>query len=63
MRGDVAWFDESLRSAKLGACRGSGVLLRGGEGWRIAQYNLMMAIPNHAALEAAALAGCRDTVE
>ena len=32
MRGDVAWFDESLRSAKLGACRGSGVLLRGGEG-------------------------------
>jgi hypothetical protein len=35
------------------------VLLRGGEGsagWRIAQYNLMMAIPNHAALAAAALA-------
>lgn len=59
VRGDVAWFDESLRSAKLGACRGSGVLLRGGEGsagWRIAQYNLMMAIPNHAALAAAALA-------
>ena len=24
VRGDVAWFDESLRSAKLGACRGSG---------------------------------------
>ena len=63
VRGDVAWFDESLRSAKLGACRGSGVLLRGGEGWRIAQYNLMMAIPNHAALEVAALAGRRDTVE
>ena len=70
MRGDVAWFDESLRSAKLGACRGSGVLLRGGEGgedgegavggWRVAQYNLMMAIPNHAALEAAALAERRE---
>ena len=25
-------------------------------GWRVAQYNLMMAIPNHAALAAAALA-------
>ena len=76
MRGDVAWFDESLRSVKLGACRGSGVLLRGGEageageggeggegavgGWRVAQYNLMMAIPNHAALEAAALAERRE---
>jgi hypothetical protein len=39
------------------------VLLRGGEGaagWRIAQYNLMMAIPNHAALEAAALAERRE---
>jgi hypothetical protein len=63
VRGDVAWFDESLRSTKLGACRGSGVLLRGGEGaagWRIAQYNLMMAIPNHAALEAAALAERRE---
>ena len=35
------------------------MLPRGGEGaagWRVAQYNLMMAIPNHAALAAAALA-------
>ena len=45
-------------------CRGTGVLFRVigpppeyTATWRIAQYNLQLAIPNHAALEAAALAG------
>ena len=48
---------EALRNAKLGACRGSGVLLREGKaGWRVAQYNLQMAIPNGVALDVAALA-------
>ena len=53
---DVAWFDERLHNAKLGACRGSGVLVRyGASSWRIAQYNLLMAIPNEKALDVAAL--------
>lgn len=59
VKGKVAWFDESLHNAKLGACRGSGVLLREGKGpthrWKIAQYNLLMAIPNDVALDVAAL--------
>ena len=64
--GDVAWFDESLENAKLGECRGSGVLLRDSSSsrkkgtWLVAQYNLMMAVPNDVALEVAALAGRRD---
>jgi hypothetical protein len=42
----VAWFDELLENAHLGTCRGSGVLVRIGETWRIAQYNLSIPIPN-----------------
>jgi|EP00908_Phaeocystis_cordata_P025534 ketosteroid isomerase-like protein len=58
VQGNVAWFDEALRKAGLGACRGTGVLVREAEGgaWRVAQYNLQMAIPNAIAMEAAALA-------
>lgn len=55
--GTTAWFDERLRNDKYGECRGSGVLVMseggGGEcgggdggGWRIAQYNLTVPIPN-----------------
>lgn len=43
--GDIAWFDESLSHEQLGQCRGSGVLRRGVDGWRIAQYNLSIPIP------------------
>lgn len=42
----VAWFDETLDNDKLGLCRGSGVLLRQDGGWKIAQYNLSMPVPN-----------------
>lgn len=47
-RGDVAWFDEDLDSAGLGAVRGSGVLVRDPRSgsWKIAQYNLSVPIPN-----------------
>ncbi len=44
--GQTAWFDESLENAILGACRGSGVLVRTGDGWKVAQYNLSVPIPN-----------------
>ena len=43
--GNVAWFDELLES-RLGPCRGSGVLLRSGATFQIAQYNLTLTIPN-----------------
>ena len=49
--GDVAWFDELLDNAKYGTCRGSGVLRKIGETWKIAQYNLAFAIPNERAEE------------
>ena len=42
----VAWFDEALETPNLGPCRGSGVLVRAGDTWKIAQYNLSIPIPN-----------------
>ena len=44
--GDIAWFDELLKNDTLGTCRGSGVLVKSAGGWRIAQYNLSVPIPN-----------------
>ena len=49
--GAVAWFDEILWNDRYGTCRGSGVLLATGEGWRIAQYHLTFPIPNDLAKE------------
>jgi hypothetical protein len=43
---EFAWFDEMLDTPNLGPCRGSGVLLRTGKVWKIAQYNLSIPIPN-----------------
>jgi uncharacterized protein (TIGR02246 family) len=42
----VAWFDEALATPNLGPCRGSGVLVATDHGWKIAQYNLSIPIPN-----------------
>lgn len=44
--GSVAWFDERLSNAKLGTCRGSGVLAKVGGEWKVMQYNLSVPIPN-----------------
>jgi ketosteroid isomerase-like protein len=44
--GAVAWFDEMLDTPNLGPSRGSGVLVKDGKGWKIAQYNLSVPIPN-----------------
>jgi hypothetical protein len=41
-----AYFDEDLATEKLGPARGSGVLVLRGGGWKIAQYNLAIVIPN-----------------
>ena len=47
--GRTAWFDELLDTPNLGLCRGSGVLVREGGAWKIAQYNLSIPIPNELA--------------
>jgi uncharacterized protein (TIGR02246 family) len=44
--GAVAWFDEALSTPNMGPARGSGVLVKDGGAWRIAQYNLSLPIPN-----------------
>ncbi len=41
----LAWFDEQL-STSMGPCRGSGVLVKTGDGWKIKQYNLAVELPN-----------------
>lgn len=40
-----AWFDELLET-HMGTCRGSGILKRFGDGWKIKQYNLTLTLPN-----------------
>ena len=55
--GVTAWFDELLSNDAYGTCRGSGVLLLTGSGWRIAQYNLSIPIPNELAAEIVAMIG------
>lgn len=42
----TAWFDESLDTPNSGPARGSGVLIKQEETWRIAHYNLSIPIPN-----------------
>jgi hypothetical protein len=44
--GGTAWFDETVENEHFGACRGSGVLRREGDAWRIAQYNLTIPVPD-----------------
>jgi ketosteroid isomerase-like protein len=44
--GGTAFFDELLDNEGLGETRGSGVLVREGGRWKVAQYNLSIPIPN-----------------
>ena len=43
--GDIAWFDELLQTW-MGTCRGSGVLEKNNDTWKIKHYVLSVAIPN-----------------
>ena len=43
--GKTAWFDELLNT-QMKICRGSGVLVKIGDKWKIKQYVLSMTIPN-----------------
>lgn len=49
--GNTAWFDERLHNANYGETRGTGVLVKTDAGWKIAQYNLTIPIPNDLARE------------
>lgn len=42
---DVAWFEELL-DTWMGTCRGSGVLVKTVDGWKIKHYNLAVTIAN-----------------
>ena len=44
--GNTAWFDEVLDSLNYGTSRGTGVLIRTEDGWKVAQYHLVFPIPN-----------------
>ena len=51
---NIAWFDELL-ATQMGICRGSGVLQKTEDGWKIAHYVLSITIPNESVQEATAL--------
>jgi len=46
--GKVAWFDEITKSEKWGLFRGTGVLLKQENGWKIAHYAMSVLVPNEA---------------
>ena len=52
--GLTAWFDETVDNEHFGACRGTGVLTRHDDGWRIEQYNLTIPIPDEIAVDVVA---------
>lgn len=43
--GNLAYFDELL-DTQMKLCRGSGVLIKTNEGWKIKHYVLSMTVPN-----------------
>lgn len=47
----VAWFDEITKSEKWGLFRGTGVVLKGDAGWKIAHYSMSVLVPNEAWVE------------
>jgi uncharacterized protein (TIGR02246 family) len=53
--GATAWFDELLSNQAYGATRGTGVLVRTDDGWRIAQYHLTIPVPNELARQVVAM--------
>lgn len=43
--GNLAWFDELLNT-QMKICRGSGVLIKKDNGWKVMQYILSTTVPN-----------------
>lgn len=44
--GDVAWFDEVIQSESNGRFRGTGVVVRSGDQWKIAHYAMSFLVFN-----------------
>lgn len=42
---NYAWFDELLET-HMGICRGSGIVRKDKNGWKIKHYNLALTLPN-----------------
>jgi hypothetical protein len=53
--GDTVIFDELLDNDSYGLVRGSGVVMRTANGWKIEQYVLSYAVPNDVARDVTAL--------
>jgi hypothetical protein len=49
--GDTAWFDEVLFNERLGRCRGTGVIIKSQDKWKVAYYSLTLLIPNEIAVD------------
>jgi ketosteroid isomerase-like protein len=43
---DIVFFDELLENKYYGQCRGSGILIKTVDGWKILQYKLSVPVPN-----------------
>jgi hypothetical protein len=43
--GEYVWFSELL-TTRMGICRGSGMISKTTEGWKIEQYHLSVTVPN-----------------
>ena len=57
--GKTAWFDELLNT-QMKVCRGSGVLVKINNQWKIAHYVLSMTIPNGNSSEAIKIKASED---
>lgn len=58
--GSTAWFHELLENASYGTTRGTGVLVRDGAEWKIAQYHLTIPVPNDLAKEVVEMIRTRE---
>ncbi|CAN5414321.1 nuclear transport factor 2 family protein [soil metagenome] len=59
--GDTVIFDELLDNDSYGLVRGSGVVMRTANGWKIQQYVLSYAVPNAVAKDVTALIRTHET--
>lgn len=48
---NIVFFDELLENKNYGRCRGTGLLIKTPQGWKILQYNLSIPVPNAIASE------------
>ncbi|MEM6684513.1 MAG: nuclear transport factor 2 family protein [Bacteroidota bacterium] len=58
---DIAWFDELLNT-QMELCRGSGVVKKVGDTWKIAHYVLSIAVPNENVKEVVAIKKQYDSI-